>query len=258
MTPEEKIRQVQQLIQQQRYDEARDILSSINHPTARDWEQYMDTMGFVGEKPKRMEQPPMPIPQQAPYLPQYSTPYPQQPAYPYPQPYPYQPQPYPQPYPQQAYGYGNVQQNVNVNVAPAPVVVMGQDSGPGCIVQGLWFWFIGWWASQIAIGIAYLLFIFIVTIPFGVMILNNLPMILALRPRKKQLAVANMGGMQYVSMQNKPQLNLFVRGIYFLLVGWWLTALIVELAWLFAATIIGLPVAFVLLDFVPTAVSLQQ
>lgn len=39
------------------------------------------------------------------------------------------------------------------------------------------------------------------------------------------------------------QINFIVRAIYFLLIGWWFSAIWVSVAWFFAITILGLPVA---------------
>lgn len=46
--------------------------------------------------------------------------------------------------------------NVNVNVQmPGPVQVQRQ---PGCLVQLIFFVFVGWWLGALAVGLAYLLF----------------------------------------------------------------------------------------------------
>jgi len=41
----------------------------------------------------------------------------------------------------------------------------------------------------------------------------------------------------------RSQLNWFVRALYFLLIGWWFSAIWISVAWLIAITILGLPVA---------------
>jgi uncharacterized membrane protein YccF (DUF307 family) len=54
------------------------------------------------------------------------------------------------------------------------------------------------------------------------------------------------------------QRSLVVRAVYFLLVGWWLSLLWANLAWAFAASIIGLPVAIVMFNYLPYLTSLYR
>ena len=60
-----------------------------------------------------------------------------------------------------------------------PVVTVKQ--GPGCLIQILWFVFVGWWLGSFAVAAAYVMFLLVITIPVGIAILNNIPMIMALR-----------------------------------------------------------------------------
>lgn len=52
--------------------------------------------------------------------------------------------------------------------------------------------------------------------------------------------VVNIGAIPVASHNQFPWL---VRAIYFLLIGWWLSAIWVVLAWVIAVTVIGLPLA---------------
>jgi uncharacterized membrane protein YccF (DUF307 family) len=67
---------------------------------------------------------------------------------------------------------------VNVNLGMPSMQVRHQ---PGCLMQLLYFMFIGWWLGALAVVLAYLCFGFIITIPFGVMIINKIPYLMALR-----------------------------------------------------------------------------
>ena len=51
--------------------------------------------------------------------------------------------------------------------------------------------------------------------------------------------------------------SLLVRALWYVVVGWWLTAIVLGLAWFLAATIIGLPVTFYLVNRVPTVLTLR-
>jgi uncharacterized membrane protein YccF (DUF307 family) len=52
--------------------------------------------------------------------------------------------------------------------------------------------------------------------------------------------VVNVGA---IPVAARNQLPWIVRAIYFLLVGWWFSAIWIVLAWLIAITVLGLPVA---------------
>lgn len=54
------------------------------------------------------------------------------------------------------------------------------------------------------------------------------------------------------------QRSLLVRALWFVLVGWWLTPIVVNLAWLLNVTVILLPFGIKLINLVPTALTLQE
>ncbi len=138
-------------------------------------------------------------------------------------------------------------------------VVVRKQKGPGCLVQLLWFAFIGWWAGQLWIALAWLLIMSVIGIPLGVMMLNKLPQVIALRGQDDNLTIiqAGEGGATVVST-GKEQYNLLLRAIYFVLIGWWLSAAWMEVAYFICLTIIGLPVGFWMFDKVPGLVSLRR
>jgi uncharacterized membrane protein YccF (DUF307 family) len=139
------------------------------------------------------------------------------------------------------------------------VVVKGSQQSPGCLVQLLWFAFIGWWAGQLWITVAWLLMVTIIGIPLGVMMMNKVPWVIALRGESGTVTVTTAGGVTTVrSGGSIPQHNLLLRALYFVLVGWWLSAIWMELAYLICLTIIGLPIGFWMFDKVPALVSLRR
>jgi uncharacterized membrane protein YccF (DUF307 family) len=130
---------------------------------------------------------------------------------------------------------------------PTAIVVRER---PGCLLQLIWFFFVGWWLGLAAIGFAYLMFLFIFTIPIGVLVLNALPELIELRPAARRVTV-------YGPVQTQ-QLNIFVRSLWFLLVGWWLTAIVLFLGYLLCLTLIGIPLGFVLFDAAPALLTLRR
>ena len=135
-----------------------------------------------------------------------------------------------------------------VNNNNAPVVAVKQ--GPGCLVQILWFIFIGWWLGSFAISVAYVLLLLVVTIPFGIVILNNIPMIMALRQPPQMITA--------YGLVNVPQHNFLLRALWFIFVGWWLAGLALTVGYFLCMTIIGLPFGFALFDAVPAMLTLRR
>ena len=54
------------------------------------------------------------------------------------------------------------------------------------------------------------------------------------------------------------QQPLLVRAIWFVFVGWWLTGILVNVAWVLNVTIILLPIGIKLINLVPTALTLAN
>jgi len=52
--------------------------------------------------------------------------------------------------------------------------------------------------------------------------------------------VVNVGSIPVAARNQRP---FYLRAVYFLLIGWWFSAIWLSLAWLLAITIIGLPAA---------------
>lgn len=129
----------------------------------------------------------------------------------------------------------------------SPVVV---KQGPGCLIQILWFAFIGWWLGSFAVSAAYFMFVFIVTIPVGIAILNNIPLIMALRQPDRVIT-------PYGEVSTR-QHNFLVRALWFILVGWWLAAIALSVGYFLCMTIIGLPLGFVIFDMVPGLLTLRR
>lgn len=54
------------------------------------------------------------------------------------------------------------------------------------------------------------------------------------------------------------QRSLFVRAIWFVFVGWWLTPLVINVAWLLNLTVVLLPIGIKLINLVPTVLTLKE
>ncbi len=133
--------------------------------------------------------------------------------------------------------------------------VIVKQSRPGCLIQILWFLLVGWWAGQLWIAVAWFLAATVIGIPLAVAMFNKLPDIIALRG-SDTYSVSYHGNRAVVS--ETPQYNFLLRALWYLLVGWWLTGVWVEVGYVLCATIIGLPVGFWMFDKVPAVLSLRR
>ncbi len=127
---------------------------------------------------------------------------------------------------------------------------------PGCLVQLIWFVLVGWWAGQLWMGIAWFLMATIIGLPLGITMTNSLPRIIALRETSERVAFVSASGK--VVETKRQQQPFIIRAIYFLLVGWWLSALWMEFAFFLCATIIGMPLGFQMFDKMPAILTLRR
>ncbi len=141
---------------------------------------------------------------------------------------------------------------------PQPAVVVRKD-GPGLLLRFLWWVVVGWWASFWAIAIAWLALVTIVGIPLGIWIINRLPTILTLRPRTRNWVLGqDAAGRTVISEVGRSQPSWVLRGIWFLLIGWWASGLWMVLSWLISVTVVGLPLALLMFNRTPFIASLYR
>ena len=128
---------------------------------------------------------------------------------------------------------------------PPQVVIQMGGQGPGLLVRAIWFLFVGWWLGELAVLSAWVLNLLIITLPLGMYILNRLPQIFTLRSSTAHWQVERLGeGVTIVTAAEQPQRNFWWRVVYFVFVGWWLSFIWLELAWLAGLTLVLLPLSF--------------
>jgi uncharacterized membrane protein YccF (DUF307 family) len=133
--------------------------------------------------------------------------------------------------------------------------VVVRQSRPGCLVQLLWFVLVGWWAGQLWIALAWFFAATVIGIPLAVKMFNKLPDIIALRG-SENFTVSYYGNRTVV--RDMPQHNILLRALWFVLVGWWLAGVWIEVAYVLCLTFILMPVGFWMFDRVPLVVSLRR
>jgi uncharacterized membrane protein YccF (DUF307 family) len=140
-----------------------------------------------------------------------------------------------------------------------PTVSVETKRNPGCLVQLLWFAFVGIWLGQIWMVIAWVLMITVLGLPIGIAMLNKLPRVIALREPEREVKVIRFeDGRVMMTEAQRPQLPFLLRAVYFLLVGWWLSAVWMEAAYLLCTTVIGIPLGFWMFDRVPAVLTLRR
>nr|PZN24399.1 MAG: hypothetical protein DIU80_15750 [Chloroflexota bacterium] len=140
------------------------------------------------------------------------------------------------------------------------VVAQQQAAGPGYLVRALYFVFVGLWLGAIWTVVAWLLLVSIVGLPIGLMMLNRLPQVMTLKPVQTQSQVTVQGSTVVVSQGALAQHPFWLRALYFVLVGWWLSGLWLGTAWGLVGVSfgLGLPLAFWMFDRTPAIVSLAR
>jgi hypothetical protein len=139
-------------------------------------------------------------------------------------------------------------------------VVYDYNKGPGCLVRGLWFIFIGLWLGGIWSVIAWILTITIIGMPLGLWMLNRIPQVMTLKPVRTVSTVTTVDGRVVITHRNPKQIFFLWRAIYFILIGWWFSLIWLILAWLITGFTLGLglPLAFWMFDRVPGITTLQR
>ena len=133
-----------------------------------------------------------------------------------------------------------------------------EQSGVPLLLRILYFFLFGWWAAGIWINVAWALNASIIGLPFGLWMLNRVPQVLTLRPVRR-LAVAYERGSQVEwRTTGLPQRSWLLRLLYFALVGWWLSWLWANAAWIISLTIIGLPLGIWLFNRLPAVTTLMR
>jgi uncharacterized membrane protein YccF (DUF307 family) len=133
-----------------------------------------------------------------------------------------------------------------------------QEPGIPLLLRILYFFFFGWWATGVWINVAWFLNIIIIGLPLGLWMLNRVPQVLTLRPTKPVLVAHQRGGQVEFRAESLPQPPLPLRVLYFALVGWWLSWLWSNAAWVISATVIGLPLGIWMFNRLPALTTLMR
>lgn len=130
-----------------------------------------------------------------------------------------------------------------------------EERGVNFILRAIYFLVFGIWFSAIWATVAWVLSVTIIGLPLGLWMLNRLPQVTTLQPQRDNLTVSATGEIYRTGV---PQRNFLVRALWFLLIGWWLSALWLSVAWALCTVIIGLPFGFWMFNRVPAVITLAR
>ena len=125
---------------------------------------------------------------------------------------------------------------------PPNTIVVTYQGGPGLLVRAVWYIFVGWWLSGLAIFLGWLLAITVIGLPLAFMIFNRLPAIMTLRGRTLVYEETTRDGVAYLQGRTHDQRPLLIRAVYFVFIGSWLGGLWMFAAWAISLLIITLPI----------------
>jgi len=132
-------------------------------------------------------------------------------------------------------------------------------TGPNMLVRIVWYVLVGWWLTGFAMAVAWAAGVLIIGLPLSFYIVNRIPTILTLRPRRERYTVVT--GADGVTRHERiatEQTSLLIRVAYFVVIGWWLSFLWMAAAWLLCVTIIGIPLGIMMVNRLPFIFSLHR
>ena len=135
---------------------------------------------------------------------------------------------------------------------------VAREPGVPLLLRILYFFLFGWWATGIWINVAWFLNLTIIGLPLGVWMLNRVPEVLTLRPGRHLLVALERGERIEIRTEGLPQRPWPIRALYFVIIGWWLSWLWANAAWIISATIIGLPLGIWMFNRLPALTTLRQ
>ncbi len=133
-----------------------------------------------------------------------------------------------------------------------------RNPGVPLLARILYFVLFGWWATGIWINAAWFLNATIIGLPLGVWMLNRVPQVLTLRPVRQVVVAHGRGDGVEIQTQGLPQRLWPIRLLYFVFIGWWLSWLWSNAAWVISVTIIGLPIGIWMFNRLPALTTLMR
>ena len=144
-------------------------------------------------------------------------------------------------------------------MGPSATTVTEIKTGPGLGIRALWFVLVGWWLTGIVSAIAWFAMITLIGLPLGIYLINRIPTVITLRPRTtyRYRYTDELGRLVTVDggIEQPPW---YVRGLWFIFVGWWASGLAMAIGWVLIVLIITMPIGLMIYNRVPFVASLVR
>jgi len=142
-------------------------------------------------------------------------------------------------------------------VTAAQVVEL--KTGPNMLVRAVWYVLIGWWLTGFVMGLAWFLGVILIGLPISFYLINRVPTVLTLRPRREQYEiVTGVDGVARYQRIATEQSSFGIRLLYFVLVGWWASFAWMVVSYFFMVTILGIPIGLMMANRLPFVFSLHR
>lgn len=125
------------------------------------------------------------------------------------------------------------------------------------ILRLCWFYLVGLWLGGLWLGAAWICCVTVIGLPLGVWMINRAPAIFTLKESGTWQEIS-VGGRTAYYFDEMEQPNFLIRMIYFFLIGWWLSGIWISVSLSLAATFIGMPLSFWMINRLPFVVSLHR
>ena len=137
--------------------------------------------------------------------------------------------------------------------------VLELKTGPSMLVRVVWYFVIGWWLTALVMGVAWFFAVTIIGMPLAFYLVNRIPTVLTLRPRRELYAmVTGADGITRHERIATEQTSVLVRLAYFIVIGWWLSAFWMAISYALMVTVIGIPLGLMLVNRLPFVFSLHR
>lgn len=125
------------------------------------------------------------------------------------------------------------------------------------VIRLLWFYFIGLPVGTVWLVLAWIACLTIIGLPLGIWMVNVAPAIMTMKQQERWEKI-RIGDKVAYTFEKLEQTPFVLRVLWFVLVGWWLSALWLKVALIAAITFIGIPLSFWMINRLPFVMTLHR
>jgi uncharacterized membrane protein YccF (DUF307 family) len=142
---------------------------------------------------------------------------------------------------------------------PGTGTVTELKTGPDLAVRAIWFVLVGWWLTGIVSAVAWVAMVTLIGLPLGIFLINRIPTVLTLRPRTSyRYQYTDELGRLVTIDESITQPPWYVRGLWFIFVGWWASGIAMTIGWILCILLITLPIGLWIYNRIPAVASLYR